>query len=400
MNEELQAQIDVLKGEIEDMGFDISRRLGSNPLSARSIADKFVARKAGMSGAGTATTDIRFWAGKLFPDRATAPFRVDDAGKMVASTVAISQTIVNIGGTGADGALTISSGTTTIDLENAPLVTKNYTSISITGTGGLAFSNPYSGGTVIILKSQGDVTITSTATRAIDYRSLGATAGSGGAGATPTGEDGGNGTNSFAIFDASAHYGGGGDFENSNAGGAVGAQITIAQMFYARTTEYVRYLGRSIIPGAGGGGGEGGGGTSDNGGAGGGGGRGAGASLIEVAGAYNVTGTIDLSGATGTAGTNGSITGGGGGGGGGAGGMYLAVYNTLTADSGTYTVTGGSGGAGGTGTGGSGAVGGYGGGGAGTTEAAGIAGAVFSTINGGAGGAGADGIAVRMLNTF
>src|SRR5262249_4478364 len=36
------------------------------------------------------------------------------------------------GGTGADGALSISSGTTTINLGNAAVVVKNYTSISIT----------------------------------------------------------------------------------------------------------------------------------------------------------------------------------------------------------------------------------------------------------------------------
>lgn len=65
------------------------------------------------------------------------------------------------GGDGSDGALNISSGTTTIDAGSAKLVIKNYTSISITGTAKLTISNPNANGTILILKSQGDVTITS-----------------------------------------------------------------------------------------------------------------------------------------------------------------------------------------------------------------------------------------------
>src|ERR1035437_3459937 len=53
---------------------------------------------------------------------------------------------LKFGGTGADGALAISSGTTTIDCANAAKVIKNYSSISITGTGTLAFSNPNTNG--------------------------------------------------------------------------------------------------------------------------------------------------------------------------------------------------------------------------------------------------------------
>ena len=58
------------------------------------------------------------------------------------------------GGSGSDGALSISSGTTTIALGGARVVVKNYTNISITGTGDLAFSSPHADGTTIILKSQ------------------------------------------------------------------------------------------------------------------------------------------------------------------------------------------------------------------------------------------------------
>jgi hypothetical protein len=91
------------------------------------------------------------------------------------------------GGTGADGAL---SGTTSIDLGAAQVVVKNYTSISLTGTQALTFTNPHANGTIIILKSQGNVTITSSAAAAIDASGMGAigatvrggTSGRGGAG--------------------------------------------------------------------------------------------------------------------------------------------------------------------------------------------------------------------------
>ena len=56
---------------------------------------------------------------------------------------------LKFGGTGADGALSITSGTTTIDCANAAVVIKNYTSISITETGALAFSNPNTNGTTV-----------------------------------------------------------------------------------------------------------------------------------------------------------------------------------------------------------------------------------------------------------
>jgi hypothetical protein len=95
--------------------------------------------------------------------------------------------ISKFGGTGADSALTISSGTTNIDLGGVQVFVRNYTSISITGTGALTFTNPHANGTIIIFKSQGNVTITSSATRGIDLRLLGATGG------TMTGGSGGTG---------------------------------------------------------------------------------------------------------------------------------------------------------------------------------------------------------------
>src|SRR5271170_962170 len=75
--------------------------------------------------------------------------------------------IAKFGGTGADGALSISSGTTTIGLSSANALVKNYSSISITGTGDLTFSSPSSNGAGATLKSTGAVTLTSSATALI-----------------------------------------------------------------------------------------------------------------------------------------------------------------------------------------------------------------------------------------
>ena len=81
------------------------------------------------------------------------------------------------GGDGSDGALSVTAGTTTIDCANAAIVVKQYTSISISAGATLAFSNPHAGGTIVILKSQGNVTIAGT----INASSMGAAGGAGGA---------------------------------------------------------------------------------------------------------------------------------------------------------------------------------------------------------------------------
>lgn len=311
------------------------------------------------------------------------------------ATTSLATTTINggiatafFGGDGSDGALTISSGTTTINLGNAAVVTKNYTSISITGDGALAFSNPATNGSVIILKSQGNCTITSSTSTAIYLGELGAPGGAAGTGGG--GADGAIGATPSQIIDTTTHGGGAG----TTGGGVAGNQIVQAQTMYARTAAYVSYMGKLVVPGSGGGGGESGandgGGTGANGGAG---GRGAGALYLECGGFYNVTGTIYAKGGKGTDG--GTTNADGGSGGGGAGGMFLAIYGLLTADSGTYTVTGGDGGA--VGAGGAGTCG-NGGGGGGTTEAAGTAATACSGGTGAAGGAGASGIAVRMKN--
>jgi hypothetical protein len=304
------------------------------------------------------------------------------------------------GGDGSDGALSISSGTTTIDLSSADFVIKNYTSISITGTGKLAFSNPGTNGTIVVLKSQGGVTITSSTVPAIDLTGVGGAKGTGGAFDNP----GTNGSDGIGIVDDDTpHAGEGAPDRTIGTNGA----ILALQEFY--TDEARKLLARSVRLACGSGGGGGAGavfGSETQGTAGGDGGDGGGALYVECGGALNFTGTIDVSGGNGTAGTN--ETGGGvknraagGGGGGGSAGMALIIYNSLTANSGTVTATGGSGGKGGdvsSGTGGSGNGDGGGGGcGGGSKGGAGGNGGTGSTgagsgANGSAGGgAGAGG---------
>jgi hypothetical protein len=247
------------------------------------------------------------------------------------------------GGSGSDGALSISSGTTTLDLGGASYYEKNYTSISITGTGQLAFSNPNANGTVIVLKSQGAVTLTSSASPAINATGMGSAGGAVASGTTTP-------TNASVAYTSSIFHqipansgstpatkpslinpnpllrgalilapgvggGGGGDYSGTNGAGGPG--------------------GASLINN---GGSNGGGGGNTGAGSNGAGGGGGGALMIECNGAY--TNTSSIISTAGLAGGN-STAGEGAGGGGGAGTLYV-LYNTLVSDTGTYTVTGGA----------------------------------------------------------
>lgn len=261
------------------------------------------------------------------------------------------------GGTGSDGGLTITSGTTTIDLGNAAVTIKNYTSISITGTGKLAFSNPNANGSVVILKSQGNVTLTSSQAPMIDMSSMGAPGGSG---------DGVSGSagNTFNFW--TTNFGIGGSAVTGN-GGAVPINTTYpATNFNSVFDKYPH-----VYVGAGGGSGGRNGGTSGDG------GRGGGSLIIECGGAWNFTTSAGIS-IAGAVGAN-SAGGNNGGGGGGGAGFFTALYTSLTTNSGTITATGGAGGNG------SGAGGNDAGGGGGGSY---LAGANKSGVNGGAGGNG------------
>jgi len=241
------------------------------------------------------------------------------------------------GGTGADGALSATSGATNINLGNAAVVIKNYTSISITGTGYITFSNPNTNGTIVILKSQGNVILTSSATALISTVGMG--------GQSVAAQTTGNyGTSNFVVTPQ-----GGGAAGGSSNGGA-GIFISAASISSGLTLSGSKYI--PLICGASGGGGS----VSVS-------KSGAGALYIESAGALNFTGTINA------AGTNATGDGGAGG-----GGTVVILYNTLTANTGTITTTGGSSASSGYfSAGGGAAIGGNGGGG---------------SAGGGAGGAG------------
>jgi len=302
--------------------------------------------------------------------------------------------VTKFGGTGADGDLAITSGTTTIDLAGAQVVTKNYNSISITGTGKLAFSNPHANGTIIYLKCKGNMTLTSSASPNIDATNCGASGGTGGTRSSSGGNtDGGEGTDGTSFTglttDGGHGTGVGTGHEAGNAG--VYAYLTSVTSDYQMLERY-----RKLFVGAGGSGGRG---TWTSGGSGtvvgGNGGRGGGALLIEVGGALNMTATNAVS-VSGSTGLTGSTTGSpstycAGGGGGGAGGFLMLLYNTLVSVSGTVTATGGAGGP---------SVNAGGG-----TGRSGNGGSAISAGNGGsdgttpAGGSGADGIALVMKNT-
>lgn len=245
---------------------------------------------------------------------------------------------VRFGGTGADGALSISSGTTTLDIAGARIFVKNYTSIAITGTAKLAFSNPHAEGTIIVLRSQGNVTITSSGTPAIDLRNLGGTGGTS-VSRSSVGSTNGNAGNPGTGTAVTVSAGTAGAASDSGSVGD-GAASSVALALKTTITQLAfRYPW--IAPGAGGGSGgvrQGNAGNTQSGP----GGRGAGSLIIECAGDLNQTGTIDGSGQAATA-NSATATGyriGGSGGGGGA--TVLIFYKTLTSASGARTVTGGT----------------------------------------------------------
>lgn len=295
--------------------------------------------------------------------------------------------LFKFGGTGADGALTISSGTTTINLGGAAKLIKNYSSISITGTGVLNFSNPNANGTIVILKSAGNVTLTSSSAPMLDCSGLGASGGSGGAaGASHPGIVGNSGICALGVAPS------GGSAPSGTTGGVAGTAIALVP------NQTVLYRTFQWFVGAGASGGSSGQGASA--GAGGNGGAGGGFLMIECGGAWNFTTAngISVAGIAGSNGSQGSSTSGqGAGGGGGGAGMCMVLYTSLTANSGTINVSGGGAGTGASAGGSGGANGGGGGGG---SIVAGTNGGNYSAgTTAPNGGAGANGFSLVQQNT-
>lgn len=287
--------------------------------------------------------------------------KVEYDGTSFQMTSVVSNPAVKFGGTGADGPLTVSSGNTNIDLGNAAFFTKNYSSISITGTGSITFINPNSAGTVISILCSGNATLTSSTLPYFDTSGCGAAGG-----AINT-----NGTTANEVLDATAH----GD-------GTAYSSTTTPFYLTASTKLYKKAI--YITPGSGGKG-------SANGASGSGqlGGRGGGAFYMEVAGTLNMTGTggVSVAGKPGLTGTGSS-----GGSGGGAAGWGVILYNTAGTITGNINDAGGTGGTGGPTTGAGGA--GAGSAGAGQVKAGGAGGGTTDGTTPGGGGGGAN-----MANT-
>lgn len=261
----------------------------------------------------------------------------------------IPTAFMRFGGDGTDGALSITSGTTTLAMGAVTAFIKNYTSISITGTGKLAFSGPNSNGTRIFLKSQGNVTLTSSTVPLIDLTLLGAAAS----------------TNGYMGNTYIQSYGnnGGSFLASGSVPTAAGGSVTFNWNTVNPDLQGFKYPYMHIATAGGNGGADARSGDSATAGTR---GLGAGSMLIECAGALNFTGTITATGQAGTNGTGTHVAGcyASSGGGGGGGGFVGIIYNTLTANSGTVNITGGAGGTSATaGSGNSNSQGGAGGGG-------------------------------------
>lgn len=251
------------------------------------------------------------------------------------------------GGTGTDGALAISSGTTTLTGAINGVIEKDYTSISITGTANLTVSSA----STLILRSQGACTITSSKINAIDV------------GGYINGFGGSLGTPQVLIDNPGSTQVGIGGFGGGSTAGAGSNTTPNATAFIVPGTALppLATSSRQVIAGGNGSNGTSGGTNGFGGGGAGGGGTGGGAIYMECAGALNfTTGGIMAAGAVG-GGAPHNTSGGeqGGNGGGGGGGNVLILYGSLTADTGTYNVSGGAGGNSGFG-GGTGAAGGNG----------------------------------------
>lgn len=287
------------------------------------------------------------------------------------STVSTGVTTVRFGDS-SDGAFAESSGTTTWNTAGKTIY--QFSSFSLTGTADIAIGSNLQNEPLLILVD-GDLTITSSASPAIDGRGRG---GTGATGAISLSAQNGvagkgimkvlatGGLGGSAGSDPAAFYGGGGGGGAScvtagSAGGGAGAGTGGGTGLLANATSSspltVRQWLSILSCGDGGGAGCG---TTGGSRAGGSGGNGGGCIVFLVKGAINIASTLSVAGSAGSNGTNNGsnyYTGGGGGGGGGSIAIFYA--GALTANTATLTVSGGSGGTpvSGSGSGGSGGAG-------------------------------------------
>ena len=280
-------------------------------------------------------------------------------------------------GAGSDGVLNVASGTTTIDLGGLNYVVKQYTSINVSAGATLAFSNPHASGTIIVLKSQGNVTFAGT----VNASGLGATGGvsvnvsrTSSGHSSSAGTAGTNATNSLgqtrngaaglaqalATSNAAASGGGGsastelsGTASGVATGGTASAAAASAGAGITAGLSTMGHGGIVIAPGAGGSSGgvavsvnayTSGTFTATSGAA----GRGGGALLVYCGGNYTgAGGTVTVAGTNASAGslvtgaaTNWHVAAGGSSGG--AGGTFLVLARGSITFTGTHTVAAGT----------------------------------------------------------
>lgn len=240
------------------------------------------------------------------------------------------------GGTGLDGDLTITAGTTTIDLNGLDFFEKNYNNITINGTGTLSFLNPSASGTIVSLKVKNNFTMSASST--IYLVGIGATS-----------------TNKGSGFYTRTQVGNSG---NGSTAGAAGTGI------FNTTSTLSKNLNLYVGSAGGNGSGRNAPIQYNTG------GRGGGALLLQVAGNWNFLGSINASGENGknaygvggggencADGAGGNSWGAGTSGqqasasctyvyssGGGGGGTVIGIYNNLINNTGTINVSGGVGG--------------------------------------------------------
>jgi len=349
-------------------------------------------------------------------------------------------------GTGADGSVTISSGTTTLSRD------MHYANLTLSGTGtintagfrvfvsGTADFSAAATGAITAIGASGNAASGATAGGAANITGYGGTVpntplsnGAGGAGSTTTGTTSAAAASIVVGLGGIGGQGGSGG-ASTGAGGAAGAGGSIFNTLLlptpAPSLTAVSGLNAFVEGALFGSGGGGGGGDATNSGGGGGGGGGA-ACTVQIYARFIQRGTntntsiISAKGGAGGAGAaavGGNAAGGGGGGGGGGGAIYIVTESLLGSTiANALDVSGGSGASGGNGLGtGKGGAGGTGGAtgrvhvitlnpaSVGTTanvanggtvsgtaygysaaSAAGTAGSTTSTTTGGAGGAGA-----------
>lgn len=375
--------------------------ISSNKLSIIDVG------KSGLSNVGDKGTDIRIWAGATFENRATAPFRVDQDGNLVATSATLSGFVVSskgfFSGDGSDGAVD-GSGNVTITGSDDTLIVKQYSSWAA-GTRTLTVTPT---GCIVIIKIQGNADFTNWT---FNFTGKGKAGGAGGASVSGVGANGNPGVAGLAVT-VNTHAlqtvtGGSLGTGGTAAQGTGGAGGTVSPKEVPSLSYMQASSGLWAAPGAGGAGGGSGATNLYASGAGGAGGAGGGCLIIQVGGDVTFSSTTaNCNGAAGTAGgngTNGVGSGdgaGGGGGGGGGGGTFICLYNGTLSGSPTISVAGGAGGAAGlAGNDTSGWDGGGGGGGGSSLAATGSNGTDGTAPNGGVGGGGGAGLSLVALNT-